>query len=654
MELYNVDFELCAVILLIVFFISFLFSKPIKNDASKAYIILVVLTIITTVLDIATAIMSNRNRIEPINDILIYSMNIEYFLLIIANSALFFQYMLLTFGRKDLLRGVYGFLTWLPIILGGAITISTPYTQWIFYFDDQGVYTRGPLYSIVVWLPYVYMLLCAIATVHERKKVSATKINACIIYIALLAICGIAQVVFLPHVLLTTAGACAGAIILYFAHQAPDAYYLISEVESLKKSKHFMEKQANEKETFFGTISHEIKNPIHVIMGMNELILEETKQESVAGYAEQALAAGQTLQVLLNDILDFTKIGTGNMKIVEDDYELEILLNDLVALVYSGNKSDAIEFRMKVSQDIPSVLYGDRVRIHQVIMNLLTNALKYTNEGSITLSVYVEPLEEQYVALHVEVEDTGIGIPKEEIETLFSVYKRVDAKRVHSAEGVGLGLFIVQQLLNLMGSSLQVESTYGKGSKFYFAIKQKVISEAKLGDYESRVQAIVKSKKHVARRMAIAEELAEDKQPQEPVKTETSIPENKVMRHDGKTSVLVVDDSPANLIVLQGQLKAYPVEIVTAKSGAQAIELYKQKPFDLVLLDRMMPQMSGDETLAYIREIEEEIGRRARVIMVTGNSKEEVMKEGDTSLYDGFLEKPVVKEELDKVLAPYI
>lgn len=644
MELYNVEFELCAVVMLIVFFISFLFNKPIKNDVSKAYTILVVLTIITTVLDIATALMSNQNRTEPISDIIIYPANIVYFMLIVINSALFFQYMLLTFGRKDLLRGLYGVLTWVPFMIGAVLLILTPFTGWIFYFDDNGVYTRGDLYSVIVWLPYLYMFLCLIATVRERKRVPATKISACIIYIALLLICGITQVLFLPHVLLTTAGACAGAIILYFAHQAPDAYYLISEVESLKQSNHSIEKQASEKETFFGTISHDIKNPIHVILGMNELILEETTQESVAGYAEQAKAAGQTLQVLLNDILDFTKIGTGNMKIVENDYSVEALLNDLIALVYSGLKNDAIAFEMEIAPSVPSVLYGDQVRIHQIIMNLLTNAMKYTNEGSITLRMYTEALEEQYVALHVEVEDTGIGITQEDLENLFSVYKRVDAKRVHTSEGVGLGLFIVQQLLNLMGSSIQVDSVYGKGSRFYFALKQRVVNETGVGDFTSRTREMIQSKKHVEKRMApksATEEVMPHSWEEEVIRT-------------GSARILVVDDSPSNLIVIQGQLRAYPVEVTTAKSGREAIALYKQNKYDLVLLDRMMPEMGGDETLQYIREVEAETGKRAKVIMVTGTTKEEAMKEGDTSLYDDFLEKPVVKEELDKVLAPYL
>lgn len=644
MELYNVDFELCAVVMLTVFFISFLFNKPIKNDVSKAYTVLVVLTIVSTVLDIVTALMSNYNRVQAINEVVIYTANIVYFMLIIANSVLYLQYMLLTFGRRDLLKGIYAVLTWVPFMISSVFIVLTPFTGWVFYYDENGIYTRGSLYSIIVWMPYLYMALCAIALVQARKKVSIVKINACVIYIALLLICGIAQVLFLPHVLLTTAGACAGAIVLYFAHQAPDAYYLISEVESLKQSNHSMEKQASEKETFFGTISHDIKNPIHVILGMNELILEETTQESVAGYAEQAKAAGQTLQVLLNDILDFTKIGTGNMKIVENDYPVETLLNDLIALVYSGLKNDNIAFRMEIAPDIPKVLYGDQVRMHQIIMNLLTNAMKYTNEGSITLRMFTEPLEDQYVALHVEVEDTGIGIPQEDLENLFSVYKRVDAKRVHTSEGVGLGLFIVQQLLNLMGSSIQVDSVYGKGSRFYFAIKQRVVNEAGVGDYSARAQAMIQSKKHVEKRLA--SKPAEEKA--------TPVEKVEAAPKAGATKILVVDDSPSNLIVIQGQLRAYPVEVTTAKSGKEAIALYKANDYDVVLLDRMMPEMGGDETLQYIRDIEAETGKRAQVIMVTGTTKEEAMKEGDASLYDDFLEKPVVKEELDKVLAPFL
>ncbi|MBR1396918.1 MAG: hypothetical protein IJ563_05230, partial [Selenomonadaceae bacterium] len=256
------------------------------------------------------------------------------------------------------------------------------------------------------------------------------------------------------------------------------------EAESLAREKVLADSANKAKSDFLSNMSHEIRTPINAIMGMDEMILRETKESSTLEYAENLQGAARNLLGLVNDILDFSKIEAGNMEIIPVEYHISSLLNDLVNMIQARANKKGLEFKINVSPNTPSVLFGDEIRIKQVITNILTNAVKYTEKGSVTLDVDYKEKGTDSIILVVKVIDTGIGIKPEDISKLFSAFERIEEERNRTIEGTGLGMNITQRLLKLMGSKLYVDSIYGKGSTFSFQIEQKVMNSEPVGDFQ--------------------------------------------------------------------------------------------------------------------------------------------------------------------------
>ncbi len=257
-------------------------------------------------------------------------------------------------------------------------------------------------------------------------------------------------------------------------------------------------KQANEaKSHFLSTMSHDIRTPMNAIIGMNEMILRDSRDEEILMYSESIRTAGNTLLGIINDILDFSKIEAGKMEIIGVDYNFVSLLNDLVNMVQRRAEEKGLNFELEVDRNIPRILHGDEIRIKQVITNILSNAVKYTKEGSVIFSITGSRCEdnEDYVVLHVSVKDTGIGIKEEDLDKLFVAFERIEEKRNRNIEGTGLGMVIAQSFLNLMGSKIQVESEYGKGSVFSFDLKQKVVKWEPLGEFDIAFKRFLSERK---------------------------------------------------------------------------------------------------------------------------------------------------------------
>ena len=286
---------------------------------------------------------------------------------------------------------------------------------------------------------------------------------------------------------------------------------------------------ANEaKSSFLSNMSHEIRTPINAVLGMNEMILRECEDKNILEYSNSIMTAGNTLLGLINDILDFSKIESGKMEIIAVDYDLSTVINDLVTMIQSKADSKGLSLALDISSDTPKMLSGDEVRIKQIITNLLTNAVKYTEKGCVKFCIKFEkiPNDPENVFLDISVSDTGIGIKKEDMEKLFTEFDRIEEERNRKIEGTGLGMSITKRLLEMMGSSLEVESVYGMGSKFSFRLKQKVVVWNELGDYET----------------AYKEALDNRKKYREKFKAPTA-------------EILVVDDTPVNLLVFRNLLK---------------------------------------------------------------------------------------------------
>lgn len=377
---------------------------------------------------------------------------------------------------------------------------------------------------------------------------------------------------------------------------------------------------ANEaKGKFLAQMSHEIRTPINVVLGMDEMILRESREPNVREYAMDIHTAGQSLLSLINDILDFSKIESGKVEIVPVTYEICSMIHDLANMTLQRAKDKELQFVVEIDHEIPTCLYGDDVRIRQVLINILTNAVKYTKEGTVWLRVKCRVMGETAV-LYFEVEDTGIGIKEEDLPKLTAEFERIEEERNRNIEGTGLGMSITVQLLKLMNSELQVESVYGKGSKFSFELEQKIIDGTPIGDFESKV-------KHMAENFSY---------------------ESSFLAPDAK--LLVVDDNAVNRKVLRNLLKETEIQVSEAGGGAECLQLVQENHYDLIFLDHMMPEMDGVETLHRMRELEDFSCKDTPVVVLTANAvagaREQYLKEG----FDDFLSKPIVPDKLEHMI----
>lgn len=377
------------------------------------------------------------------------------------------------------------------------------------------------------------------------------------------------------------------------------------------------------KSVFISNMSHEIRTPINAVLGMDEMILRETKDEKIREYAYDIKNAGKMLLSIINDILDYSKIEAGKMEIIPGDFRLGYMLDDINRLIDIKAKEKDLDFIIAVSPELPQTVYGDELRIKQVIINILTNAVKYTQKGSVTFSVGADRITQDSMDLHVSVRDTGIGMKPEEMGNLFSAFQRLDEKRNRNIEGTGLGMSIVVRLLEQMGTKLQVESVYGEGSVFSFVLTLPVVDAAPVGD------------------IFLLHELR--------MKEELSV--RKTYAKGAK--ILAVDDNQINLAVLEGLMKEYDVELDCAINGKRALKMIGAKHYDLILLDHLMPEMDGIETLGHIRDMGGSYAKLPVIALtanVSGDSRRRYMQAG----FSDFLEKPISVPELERVLEEFL
>ena len=363
---------------------------------------------------------------------------------------------------------------------------------------------------------------------------------------------------------------------------------------------------------FFSSMSHEIRTPINTIIGLNEIILREDISDEVAENARNIQGASKMLLSLINDILDISKIKSGKMEIVNVSYETGALFSEIVNMIWIKTKEKGLEFKLHVDSSIPSMLCGDEVRIKQILINLLNNAVKYTSEGSVTLSVRCERQGVNRVRVWYSVEDTGMGVKKENIPYIFNAFRRVDAEKNRYIEGTGLGLSIVQQLVELMGGEISVNSVYTKGSTFIVSLEQDIIDEKALGTFTLASRA-----------------RAHDG---EPYRQSFEAPD---------AHILVVDDNDMNLMVVTKLLLETKIQIDTASSGAECLRLTQNHHYDCILMDHMMPEMDGIECLHALRVQPTGLCQDVPVIALTANAGSDnqllYRKEG----FSGYLAKPV-------------
>ena len=379
--------------------------------------------------------------------------------------------------------------------------------------------------------------------------------------------------------------------------------------------------QANKaKSNFLANMSHEIRTPMNAIIGMDEMILRDTGDDRIRRYATDIRSASKTLLSIINDILDLSKIESGKMELIPVEYEFASVMNDIVNMTRNKAREKGLTYNLNVEPDIPSVMLGDEIRIRQIILNIINNAIKYTEAGSVSIDVSFDREESRLV---VRVADTGIGIRREDLNKLFSSFQRLDETRNRNVEGTGLGLNITKQLIEMMGGTINVESEYGKGSVFTARIIQRVVDDTPIGNYTDRLE-----------RAGLEESGF------------------KPVLIAPKARILIVDDNEMNLEVITNLMRDTRIKMDTAMSGKKCIERLKTEKYDLVFLDQMMPELSGTRTLEIIRG--EHLADDTPIIALTADA---IVGARDSYIREGFtdyLSKPVMYEELESILLKYL
>ena len=373
---------------------------------------------------------------------------------------------------------------------------------------------------------------------------------------------------------------------------------------------------------FFSNMSHEIRTPINTIIGLNEMILREDISDEVAEDATNIQSAGKILLHLINDILDMSKIQSGQMELSHSTYNFGDMLSDIVAMLWIRAKDKGLDFRINVEPDVPAEMIGDEVRIKQILINVINNAIKYTNEGSVTLSVQCGEKEGDKLNVVFSVTDTGIGIKKESIPHLFNAFERVDEKNTRYIEGTGLGLAIVRELVDLMNGKITVNSVYTKGSTFIVEIPQTVVGEQGVG--------FIDMSKSV---------LAADR------------PKYRQKFEAPDARLLVVDDNEANLMVVSKLLRDTRVKIDTVMSGEEALKLTLNNAYDVIFMDHLMPEMDGIECHRLIRSQTGGKCQNSKIVVLTANAMEDNKALYKREGFNGYIEKPVNGNTLEKELS---
>lgn len=384
-----------------------------------------------------------------------------------------------------------------------------------------------------------------------------------------------------------------------------------------------LEQVSEAKNMFFARISHEIRTPINTVIGLNEINLRENISEEIAENCVSIQNASEMLLGLVNELLDLSQIESNRMSIFEKEYETKELIYSAVNMVFVRMKQKGLKFYVDVDEMLPSVLFGDSKRIRQILINLLTNAVKYTDKGEVALLVDFENVSEESVKLVVAVSDTGQGIRKENIPYLYDYFHRIDEMRNGKVEGNGLGLSITKQLLELMGGNITVDSIYTKGTTFTISVDQKIVDKNPIGKIDFLSMEKGKNMKYVPGFRA---------------------PEAKI---------LIVDDNEMNLEVEKKLLRDTMVQIHTAVSGSEALELTRQNFYHLIFLDYMMPGLDGTETLQAIRKQENGFCRETPVVCLTGNAYNDGAKQSGY-VFDAFLQKPIRGEQLEAEVLKFL
>mgnify|MGYP002548100543 FL=1 len=595
----NLYFLMISFIYLLLVMIIYFIKEKIKTKENKIYSMIIITSFIGIILDFISVYMAFSYK----HNVLFNLVNRFYLVYLLTWISLITSYTLVISLSEKKATKVISIIKFLYVPMA-LFLILYPLKYSV---KGNEFFTYGLSANTMYLLSTIYVLLMIICLFKNLKDIKSKKYVPIIFYIFIGTAVTLVQLTN-PSILIITAMETFVTILMYFTIENPDMK-LISELNIAKDQ---AIKANNAKSEFLSSMSHEIRTPLNAIVGFSQALSEEDINDNAKDEVKDIMMASNSLLELVNGILDISKIESGKIEIVNTEYQFKNIYDELVILAKARMGDKPLDFRCHYDEDIPSVLYGDYTRIKQIILNILTNAVKYTREGYIDFSVS-SVRKDDICRLIISVEDSGIGIKQENIPKLFTKFERLDLEKNITIEGTGLGLAITKKLVELMNGTIVVQSIYGKGSKFTIAIDQRVVHKE------------------------VVVEKSEEKKVSE-------------VHAEGR-KVLIVDDNKINLKVASRLLENYKLDITTVESGALCIDKVNSNTYDLILMDDMMPNMSGVETLHKLKEID---GFATPVVALTANAvtgmKEKYLNDG----FDDYLAKPINRDELNNIVAKYL
>ena len=584
-----------------IIFVIFFKKEKIKSFENEIYSLLLVVTMSSLISEIILALGYSKN-------VLTMEILMRLFLIFcIIWCTILFIYLLSLLNKKYLKKiKSKHYLIYALLVTIGAFSLKIDYH----YEANKLIYSDGPAIDFAMGISSILLFLMICFMVKNFQKIKKKKYYPIIGFIFLIIIAIIIQKNN-PQYLLINFVIGITVSLMYHTIENPD----VKMIKQLEVAKEQADKANHAKSEFLSSMSHEIRTPLNAIMGFSNGLLEEEINDAAKSDVKNIIMASENLLELVNGILDISKIEANKLEIIETPYNFKDMFDELVLLTKARLGDKPLDFKYSYDKNIPEYLYGDAIRLKQVIINLLTNAVKYTNSGYMMLNISGK-IKEDKVKLVITVQDSGIGIKKENIDKLFSKFDRLGVEKETSVEGTGLGLAITKKLVELMHGNINVQSEYGSGSKFIIRVDQNILKGKELED--------AKNKK--------------------PVQTE------QIIDAHGK-KVLVVDDNLLNIKVAERLLAKYNVTLVCVMSGQECLNKVNEGKYDLILLDDMMPKMTGGETFIKLKEIE---GFNTPVVILTANAitgmREKYLSDG----FDDYLAKPIEQLELNRVIKKYL